>query len=112
MLRPHRFRRSLTALVWTVAFLASSALCNPTNAPGSAYSAEAGFDAISAALTRGEVGRVELLRVPPNLETRAAITPEALERIYYTKLVIRNIAEMSLRGQMIEALTLQTCAGV
>jgi len=83
--------------------LASSALCNPTNAPGS-FSAEAGFDAISAALSRGEVGRVELLRVPPNLETRAAITPEALERIYYTKLVIRNIAEMPLRRQMIEAL--------
>jgi hypothetical protein len=64
---------------------------------------------ISAAIDRGEVGRVEILRVSPDLETRTRITPYTLEQIYETKLVIRNIAETSLRDKLKKALN-QTSA--
>src|SRR4029077_1911094 len=61
-------------------------------------------DALSLAVSQGEVGRVEILHLPSNIETRAAITPQALEDIYETKLVIRNVAESALRVRMSEAL--------
>ena len=64
---------------------------------------------ISTAISRGEVGRVEILRVSPNLETRTRITPQALEHLYETKLVIRNIAETPLREKLTKALN-QTSA--
>ena len=63
---------------------------------------------ISAAINRGEVGRVEILRVSPDLETRTSITPRALEQIYETKLVIRNVAETSLRDKLTKALNQTT----
>ena len=64
---------------------------------------------LSAAISRGEVGRVEILRVSTDLETRTSITPRALEQLYETKLVIRNIAETSLRDKLTKALN-QTSA--
>src|SRR5260370_37708756 len=86
-----------------VIFLASVAGQGQNSNARLKCSAQECVDAISLALSRGEVGRVEILRVPPNLETRAAISPAVLENIYDTKLVIRNIAEMALRSKMIEA---------
>ena len=67
------------------------------------------FAAISAAVSHGEVGRVEILHVSPALDTLTRITPAALERVYETKLVIRNLAETSLRDKLIRAIN-QTSA--
>jgi hypothetical protein len=75
-----------------------------SNNRGLGCSGQTCVDAIVAALEQRRVDRVEILRVPLNLETRAAITPEALEQIYYTKLVIRNISTTSLHQRLIESL--------
>jgi hypothetical protein len=91
------------ALTVTVVFLMPVAAHPQVNRAEHLPSMRADVDAISAALDRGEVKRVEILRVPADLETRAAINPKTLERIYYTKLVIRNITEMPFTDKMIEA---------
>jgi hypothetical protein len=61
--------RSLIGLVLTVAFLMSSAVRGQSSGQRAELSAQSGADAISAALDRGEVGRVEILRLPEDLET-------------------------------------------
>jgi len=94
--------RSRVALVATLLLLPPLAGQAQSTA-GTKCPAQACADVISVAIDRGDLGRVEVLRVRPDIETRAAITPDALERIYDTKLVIRNIAELPLRSKMIEA---------
>ena len=95
--------RSKVALLGMVIFLVSLAGQAQNSNTRAKCSAQECVKAISLALSRGEVGRVEILRVPPNLETRSAISPGVLEQVYDTKLVIRNIAEMPLRSKLIEA---------
>jgi hypothetical protein len=95
--------RSRVASAGMLVLLISLASRGQTSHSGTTIPPQSGADAISLALSRGEVGRVEILRVPPNLEVRAAIKPEALEHIYYTKLEIRRIADMPWGSKMIEA---------
>lgn len=51
-------------------------------------------DSLAAKLNAREIGKVEVLQIPPSVETRTRITPEMLEVQYSYKLTIRD-----LRGQ-------------
>jgi|SRR5882724_3013968 len=95
--------RSNVVLLAAMVFFASLPAHSQTSRGQTTCSVQACADAIVLAINRGNVGKVEILRLPSNLETRAAVSPEALERIYYTKLVIRDMAAIPWRGKMIEA---------
>ncbi len=57
--------------------------------------------AISIALSQDAIGRIEIIQIPPEVLTRARITPEMLERQYHFKLTIRNVSASS-RNRLIE----------
>jgi hypothetical protein len=86
-----------------VALLALLASCNqveearPDNLP------EADFQAISAALAKGQIERVEIVQIPARILTRTQITPETLEKNFYNKLIIRNITENAYYSKIVEA---------
>ncbi len=52
---------------------------------------QAQVSAIVAKLANNEVGRIEILEMPPSLLTRTRITPEMLEAQFYYRLTIRDI---------------------
>jgi hypothetical protein len=78
--------------------LTSSAQTNSTK------TVEGSLGAISKALSANMVGKIEILRMPFNIETRSAVTPEGLERMFYSKIVIRDIALMPYHGKFAQAL--------
>lgn len=59
---------------------------------------------ISTALSRNQIGRVEIVQIPRGVATRAAITPEMLERQYHFKLIIRDVFNSARRDRLVEAL--------
>jgi hypothetical protein len=95
--------RTAAVVLTTIIFFVSLPCHCQTGRGQTTCSVQACIDKIFLAINRGDVGKMEIIRLPSNLETRAAVSPEALERIYYTKLVIRDIAHIPWRGKMIEA---------
>jgi hypothetical protein len=78
----------------TLIFLLVAAIsaCNAQDASMSTpNAAQPQTDAITSSLRSGRVVRVEILQIPPGVETRTRITPDMLERIYHYKLIIRDI---------------------
>ncbi|HEY2498057.1 MAG TPA: hypothetical protein VGK24_13385 [Candidatus Angelobacter sp.] len=55
---------------------------------------------IATDLAKGEIGRIEILQMPPEIETRARVTPELLDKWYYYKLTIRNFGESAYRDKI------------
>lgn len=58
---------------------------------GKASPAQSQVDALAAELTKGQIVRVEILEIPPRIETRTRITPEMLEEQFHYKLTIRDV---------------------
>lgn len=65
--------------------------------------AQARVAALSAALTEGTVGRIEILQIPQRILTRAQITPEMLEKQYHSKLIIRDVAGTAYRDKIVDS---------
>ena len=84
-------------LGWVAIFVFQLSLSAQENKPNSAAAA---FASITAAVDQGRVGRIEVFQVPGNIETRAAIKPEDLEKISYTKIVVRDLRAMSYRDEL------------
>jgi len=70
-------------------------------APGASASA---IDHIVTALEQDRVDRVEIVRIPREVASRTAFTPEMLEGGYYYKLLIRHVRAPKLRDAMIRSL--------
>ena len=66
--------------------------------------AQAQVDTLTAKLLRHEVGKVEILQIPPDVLTYVAVTPETLEKQFHYKLVIRNITSGAYRDEFIKAM--------
>lgn len=60
---------------------------------------------IAAALSRGEIGRIEIIQIPREVLTRARITPRMLETQYHFKLVLRDVVASARRDKLAEALS-------
>lgn len=74
--------------------------CADGNSPGSLQEQ---VITISANLSSGQVGRVEILQIPARVMTRARITPGMLERQYHNKLTIRNLDTAAYKSEMINS---------
>jgi hypothetical protein len=61
------------------------------------------LDSIALAITKGTVGTIVILQMPANIETRASVSPDNLEKWFYNKLTIRNITESAYRDKVISA---------
>ena len=57
---------------------------------------------ISMALGKDQIGKVEILQIPPRILVRAQVSPEALEKQYHNKLVIRDIAATAYRSKVVD----------
>jgi len=69
--------------------LMQASLVGPAFSAGSSKNPERELPALKESLLRGEIRRIEVFYYPAKGETRAAITPSRLERIYEQKLLIR-----------------------
>jgi hypothetical protein len=58
------------------------------NAPNAAQSR---IDMLVNSLRTNQVGRLEILQIPPRILTRTRVTPEMLERSFHYKLIIHDI---------------------
>ncbi len=58
-------------------------------------------DALVAELARGEIGKVEVLQIPPRILTRTRITPEMLEKQFHYKLTIRDLRGGAYQAQIL-----------
>jgi hypothetical protein len=54
-------------------------------------SAQSQVDRLVTELANSEIGKVEVLQIPPRILTRARITPTMLERQFHYKLTIRDV---------------------
>ncbi|HVP37150.1 MAG TPA: hypothetical protein VMT04_09170 [Terriglobales bacterium] len=61
------------------------------------------IDSMAMELSNRNIGRIEILQIPPYIETYARITPEMLERSFYYKLTIRD-ASGGIYGQKLAEL--------
>lgn len=61
------------------------------------------IDSIAMELSNRTIGKIEILQIPPYIETYARITPEVLERSFYYKLTIRD-ASGGIYGQKLDEL--------
>jgi hypothetical protein len=55
------------------------------------------------ALGKGGIGKVEILQIPASVLTRARITPDMLERQYYTRVEIRDITQTTYYNDLLDA---------
>jgi hypothetical protein len=90
-------QRKVRILELVAIFVFQLSLLAQENKPNSAAAA---FASITAAVDQGRVGRIEVFQVPANIEARAAIKPEDLEKISYTKIVVRDLRAMSYRDEL------------
>ena len=58
--------------------------------------------ALSMALEKDQIGRVEILQIPARILTTGQVSPEALERQFHNKLVIRDIAATAYRNKVVD----------
>jgi len=61
-------------------------------------------DGLVAKLAKGEIGRVEVLQIPPEVLTRTRITPEMLERQFDYKFTIHDVRGGAYRKGLLEAM--------
>jgi hypothetical protein len=61
-------------------------------------------DGLVAKLARGEIGRIEILQIPPYICTDIRTTPERLEMIFHYKLIIRDIGFTVYRDKLLKAM--------
>ena len=61
-------------------------------------------DALAAMLANRDIGRVEILQIPPDVETAWSITPEMLEKHFYYKLTISDIRASAHRDKLVNAM--------
>ncbi len=66
--------------------------------------AQSRVDVLAAKLEGNEIGRIEIFEIPPEVLTRIAITPEALEKQFDYKLTIRDIRGGAYQAKLIEAM--------
>lgn len=104
MRRPSSIKRNIIGLLLCVA---SAAFAQKTTS-GSEIEAQKELNEVIASLTEGSVSTIEVLHVPDRLETRAAITPQALEMLYQGKLTVRNARDLAGRNELVEALKSST----
>jgi hypothetical protein len=73
-------------------FVATTSTCDAQAEHMSApISVQTRIGAIVSGLRSGEIVRVEILQIPPGVETRTRVTPDILERTYDYKLIIRDL---------------------
>jgi hypothetical protein len=63
--------------------------------------AQAYLQAISMAFSKDQIGKIEILQIPPRILMRGRITPEMLEKQYHNKLIIRDIAATAYQSKLI-----------
>jgi len=81
-----------TVMIMVVAVIAADS----TNS-----SIQAKLQQMSKYLNENQVGRIEILQIPPRILTRARVTPDMLERQYYNKLIIRDINSNAYKDKLI-----------
>lgn len=91
---------TLTLCLFTVTFV-----CDAQQVPMLPGNTQGRIDAIVRALQAGEIVRVEILQIPPGVETRAAVTPGMLERIYHYKLIIRDLRGGAYERNLLDAVS-------
>ena len=70
---------------------------NPNDAP------QARLDNLASILVRHEVGRVEVLQIPPRVLTRTRITPELLEKQFHYKMSVRDVRGGTYETELVAA---------
>jgi hypothetical protein len=63
---------------------------------------------VATSLTNGSVARIDLLHMPDRIETRAAVTPENLERWTYCRISIHNLSEWAGRDEFVKTMKFTT----
>lgn len=61
-------------------------------------------DSIATKLSKYEIGKTEILHIPPRILTRTTITPDMLERSFYYKLIIHDASGSIHREKLIKLL--------
>jgi len=62
------------------------------------------IDSIATKLFKREIGKIEILQIPPEISTRTRITPEILEKQFDYKLTIRDARGGVYREKLAELL--------
>lgn len=109
MTTPVRKPRSIrgTAPILLLLCLATTAVSQKV-ASGSGIDAQKQLNELSALLADDSTATIEILHVPVRIETRAAITPAGLERLFYCKLTVRNIRDWAGRDELVRVMKSST----
>jgi hypothetical protein len=59
---------------------------------------------LAASVTNGTVSKIEMLQIPPDIETRIGITPEMLEKQAYYKLTFQQLRGSPLFSKLAAAM--------
>jgi hypothetical protein len=59
---------------------------------------------LAASVTNGSVSKIEMLQIPPDIETRIGITPEMLEKQAYYKLTFQQVRGSPLFSKLASAM--------
>lgn len=62
------------------------------------------LNSLVASLENREIGKLEILQIPPGISTRVAIIPETLEKQFHYKITIRDMRGGRYRESLLEAL--------
>jgi len=95
-----------TIAILTFCFLAMTSPCLAKDTPVSL--AQSRIDSLATALRTNKIGRIEILRIPGNVETTMRITPDALGRGFHYKFVIRDLQSSSYHADLLAAMTSTT----
>ena len=77
--------------------------CNRSTYIDKSNAAQILVEEISKALSERTVGRVEIVQIPPRILTTARVTTDMLEKGYYNKLIIRNIASTAYQNKLVDS---------
>jgi hypothetical protein len=64
--------------------------------------AQSQVDSLATKLAGGEIGRTEILQIPPRVLTRTRITPEMLEKQFHYKFTIRDVRGGLYQNKLVE----------
>jgi hypothetical protein len=59
---------------------------------------------LAQSLADGNISKIELLQIPPDILTRTRITPELLEKQFYHKLTFQHVRSSTSCGKLITAM--------
>lgn len=78
--------------------------CAKGGQPEEKSQAQLQVDTLIAKLANFDIGMVEILQIPPEVETPWAVSPDMLEKQFQYKLIIRNIRVGAGRDKLLEAM--------